>query len=166
MTYREFRRKIGGTYLVQKYWPLHIRGMLTLTSCELPGSPPRICICCPPPVPFSSTLSAKCLYKVVEILPAPSEAMLSVRIVAGSACYTDVAGQVPLSDRRFLGRRSEKLSGTIGVFQATLYGSCRVCDSPMHNPGHPSVICSRAQKHSVCGLLHFPAQRSIRTGRY
>lgn len=53
-------------------------------------------------VDFISEIS---LLKAVEILPAPSEALLPVRIVAGKRSFTDAEGNVWLSDRYFLGGR-------------------------------------------------------------
>lgn len=50
-------------------------------------------------------LSEISLLKAVEILPAPTAAMLPVRIVAGPVAYTDPQGQVWLSDRYFFGGR-------------------------------------------------------------
>lgn len=59
------------------------------------------------------------LLKAVEILPAPSEALLPIRIVAGGRSYTDPDGNVWLSDRYFLGGRfgeNPDKSGATGVY--------------------------------------------------
>jgi hypothetical protein len=45
------------------------------------------------------------LLKAVEILPAPTEAMLPVRVVAGPAAYKDPQGDIWQSDRYFIGGR-------------------------------------------------------------
>lgn len=50
-------------------------------------------------------LSDTSLLKAVEILPTPTEAPLSVRIVAGPRAYTDPQGNLWLSDRYFVGGR-------------------------------------------------------------
>jgi Malectin domain len=57
-------------------------------------------------------MSEVSLLNAIEILPAPSEALLPVRIVAASSPYTDAAGQVWLSDRYFSGGRRGQLART------------------------------------------------------
>jgi hypothetical protein len=74
-------------------------------------------------IDFVSEISAM---KAVEILPAPSEALLPIRIVAGSNRYKDPEGNVWLPDRYVIGGRPGQ-SATVGKKeQAGLYGSRRV----------------------------------------
>ncbi len=66
----------------------------------------------------------------VEILPAPSDKLLPVRIVAADAPYTDAAKQVWLSDRDFIGGRRGVLSEAVkqeelGVFSSDRIGTVR-----------------------------------------
>jgi hypothetical protein len=59
-------------------------------------------------------ISEVSLLKAVEIVPAPSEALLPIRIVAGDKAYTDPDGNVWLSDRYFLGGRFGENPGKAG----------------------------------------------------
>ena len=62
----------------------------------------------------------------VEILPAPDEELIPVRIVAGSRAYIDSDKQVWLSDRYFSGGRRGQLSDSAKSSEFGLYGSDRV----------------------------------------
>jgi hypothetical protein len=67
------------------------------------------------------------LLKAVEILPAPSEGMLPVRVVAGPKSYQDPEGQIWLSDRYAIGGRTGQTPPKGVSSQATgLYASHRV----------------------------------------
>jgi len=71
-------------------------------------------------------MSEVSLLNAVEILPAPSDALLPVRIVASSSPYTDAAGQVWLSDRYFSGGRRGQLARTSPPAGLGMYRSDRV----------------------------------------
>jgi hypothetical protein len=71
-------------------------------------------------------MSEVSLLNAVEILPAPSDALLPVRIVASSSPYTDAAGQVWLSDRYFSGGRRGQLARTGPPAGLGMYRSDRV----------------------------------------
>jgi hypothetical protein len=71
-------------------------------------------------------ISETSLLNAVEILPAPSEALLPVRIVASSSAFIDSAKQVWLSDRYFSGGRRGQLPKTGNVVDLGMYGSDRV----------------------------------------
>jgi Malectin domain len=62
----------------------------------------------------------------VEILPAPGEELIPVRIVAGSRAYIDSEKQVWLSDRYFNGGRRGQLSDSAKPSEFGLYGSDRI----------------------------------------
>ncbi len=64
--------------------------------------------------------------KAVEILPAPSEALLPIRIVAGSMPYKDPEGNVWLPDRYVIGGRPGQSAKVVKNEQAGVYGSHRV----------------------------------------
>jgi hypothetical protein len=64
--------------------------------------------------------------KAVEILPAPSEALLPIRIVAGSSRYKDPEGNIWLSDRYVIGGRPGQAATGAKSEQTSLYGSHRV----------------------------------------
>lgn len=64
--------------------------------------------------------------KAVEILPAPSEALLPIRINAGSSPYKDQDGNVWLPDRYFIGGRPGQSSKAIKNAQTGLYAADRV----------------------------------------
>jgi hypothetical protein len=64
--------------------------------------------------------------KAVEILPAPSEALLLIRIVAGSSPYKDSEGNVWLPDRYVIGGRLGQSAKVVKNEQAGLYASRRV----------------------------------------
>ena len=64
--------------------------------------------------------------KAVEILPAPSEALLPIRIVAGSNPYKDPEGNVWLPDRYFIGGRPGQRAKVVKNEQTGLYASHRV----------------------------------------
>jgi hypothetical protein len=64
--------------------------------------------------------------KAVEILPAPSEALLPIRIVAGSNRYKDPDGNVWLPDRYMIGGRPGQSTTAAKSEQTSLYGSHRV----------------------------------------
>jgi hypothetical protein len=74
-------------------------------------------------IDFVSEISAM---KAVEILPAPSEALLPIRIVAGSKPYKDPDGNVWLPDRYVIGGRPGESAKAVKNEQAGLYGSHRV----------------------------------------
>jgi len=74
-------------------------------------------------IDFVSEISAM---KAVEILPAPSEALLPIRIVAGSNPYKDPEGNVWLPDRYVLGGRPGQSAKEVKNGQAGLYDSHRV----------------------------------------
>lgn len=74
-------------------------------------------------VDYVSEVSA---LKSVEILPAPTEAMLPVRIVAGARSYTDPAGEVWLSDRYFIGGRPGMQPAGYKEGEPNLYSDHRV----------------------------------------
>ena len=70
------------------------------------------------------------LLNAVEILPAPSEALLPIRIVAGPGAYTDPAKQVWLSDRYFSGGRHGQMwrspkSAELGIYANDRIGQFR-----------------------------------------
>jgi hypothetical protein len=64
--------------------------------------------------------------KAVEILPAPSEALLPIRIVAGPNLYKDPQGNVWLPDRYVTGGRPGQSAKAVKSEQAGLYGFHRV----------------------------------------
>ena len=64
--------------------------------------------------------------KAVEILPAPSEALLPIRIVAASSPFKDQDGNVWLPDRYFIGGRPGLSSKRLKNAQTGLYGVGRV----------------------------------------
>src|ERR1035437_4071149 len=74
-------------------------------------------------IDFVSEISAM---KAVEILPAPSEALLPIRIVAGSNSYKDPQGNVWLPDRYVLGGRPGQSAKGVNNGQAGLYDFHRV----------------------------------------
>jgi hypothetical protein len=74
-------------------------------------------------IDFVSEISAM---KAVEILPAPSEAFLPIRIVAGSSPYKDSQGNIWLPDRYFDGGRPGQSSKVVKSEQTGLYATHRV----------------------------------------
>jgi len=74
-------------------------------------------------IDFVSEISAM---KAVEILPAPSEELLPIRIVAGSKPYKDSAGNLWLPDRYVIGGRPGQGAKEVENEQSGLYGSHRV----------------------------------------
>jgi hypothetical protein len=64
--------------------------------------------------------------KAVEILPAPSEALLPIRIVAASRPYKDLEGNVWLPDRYVIGGRPGQSAKVVKNEQTDLYSSHRV----------------------------------------
>ncbi|MGA8743406.1 MAG: malectin domain-containing carbohydrate-binding protein [Terracidiphilus sp.] len=64
--------------------------------------------------------------KAVEILPAPSEALLPIRIVAGSKPFKDPEGNIWLPDRYVIGGRPGQSAKGQKVEQTGLYSSHRV----------------------------------------
>jgi hypothetical protein len=74
-------------------------------------------------IDFVSEISAM---KAVEILPAPSEALSPIRIVAGSNSYKDPQGNVWLPDRYVLGGRPGQSAKGVKNGQAGLYDFHRV----------------------------------------
>jgi hypothetical protein len=64
--------------------------------------------------------------KAVEILPAPSEALLPIRIVARPNPYKDPEGNVWLSDRYVIGGRPGQSAKVVKNEQTGLYDSHRV----------------------------------------
>ena len=64
--------------------------------------------------------------KAVEILPAPSEALLPIRIVAGPNPYKDPEGNVWLPDRYVIGGRPGQSAKVVKNQQTGLYASHRV----------------------------------------
>lgn len=64
--------------------------------------------------------------KAVEILPASSEALLPIRIVAGSNPYKDPEGNVWLPDRYVIGGRPGQAAKVVQKERASLYDSHRV----------------------------------------
>jgi hypothetical protein len=74
-------------------------------------------------VDYISEISA---LKAVEILPAPSEALLPIRIVAGPNPYKDQEGNVWLPDRYVIGGRPGQSAKVVKNGQAGLYASHRV----------------------------------------
>ncbi len=64
--------------------------------------------------------------KAVEILPASSEALLPIRIVAGSNPYKDPEGNVWLPDRYVIGGRPGQAAKVVRKERASLYDSHRV----------------------------------------
>jgi hypothetical protein len=66
------------------------------------------------------------LLNAVEILPAPSEALLPIRIVAGSSAFTDPAKQVWLSDRYFSGGRHGQMWRAPKSAELSIYANDRV----------------------------------------
>jgi hypothetical protein len=71
-------------------------------------------------------ISEVTLLKAVEILPAPTDAMLPLRIVAGPSSYKDSDGHIWLSDRYFNGGRRGMPPKPGQIFEAGLYGSRRI----------------------------------------
>jgi len=74
-------------------------------------------------IDFVSEISA---LKAVEILPAPSESLLPVRILAGSSPYKDSEGNLWLPDRYFLGGRPGQSAKVVKSEQSGLYASHRI----------------------------------------
>jgi hypothetical protein len=74
-------------------------------------------------IDFVSEISAM---KAVEILPAPSEALLPIRIVAGPNAFKDAQGNVWLPDRYVIGGRPGQSAKDSKSDQTGLYGSHRV----------------------------------------
>ena len=74
-------------------------------------------------IDFVSEISAM---KAVEILPAPSEALLPIRIVAGSNPYKDPEGNVWIPDRYVIGGRPGQIAKEVKNGQAGMYDSHRV----------------------------------------
>jgi hypothetical protein len=74
-------------------------------------------------IDFAGEISAM---KAVEILPAPSEALLPIRIVAGSSPYKDPEGNVWLPDRYVIGGRPGQTAKGIKNEGTGLYSSHRV----------------------------------------
>ena len=74
-------------------------------------------------IDFVSEISA---LKAVEILPAPSEALLPIRIVAGSNPYKDPQGNIWLPDRYVIGGRPGQSAKVVKSAQTNLYDSHRV----------------------------------------
>ncbi|MGA9586818.1 MAG: malectin domain-containing carbohydrate-binding protein, partial [Terracidiphilus sp.] len=74
-------------------------------------------------IDFTGEISAM---KAVEILPAPSEALLPIRIVAASNPYKDPGGNVWLPDRYVIGGRPGQRPKVVKNEQTGLYGSHRV----------------------------------------
>jgi hypothetical protein len=75
-------------------------------------------------IDFISEISA---LKAVEILPAPSETLLPIRIVSGSpVSYKDHEGQIWLSDRYFIGGRRGQIPKGAKSGENGLYNSHRV----------------------------------------
>jgi hypothetical protein len=66
------------------------------------------------------------LLKAVEILPAASEAMLPLRIVAGPRSFKDRDGHVWLSDRYYLGGRPGRGAKLYKIDENGLYSSRRI----------------------------------------
>jgi hypothetical protein len=66
------------------------------------------------------------LLNAVEILPAPSEELLPIRIVAGSNAYIDSDKQVWISDRYFNGGRRGQVPDATRLAELGLYGANRV----------------------------------------
>ncbi len=64
--------------------------------------------------------------KAVEILPAPSEALLPIRIVAAPSLYKDSEGNLWFPDRYFLGGRPGQSAKVVKNQQTGLYASHRV----------------------------------------
>jgi hypothetical protein len=64
--------------------------------------------------------------KAVEFLPAPSEALLPIRIIAGSSPYKDPGGNLWLPDRYVIGGRPSQSSKTGNNEHTGLYGFNRV----------------------------------------
>ena len=74
-------------------------------------------------IDFVSEISA---LKAVEILPASSEALLPIRIVAGSGPYKDPEGNIWLPDRYVIGGRPGQGAKIVKSEQTSLYSSHRV----------------------------------------
>jgi hypothetical protein len=74
-------------------------------------------------IDFAGEISA---LKAVELLPAPSEELLPIRIVAGSKPYKDHEGNVWLPDRYVIGGRPGESAKVLKNEQTGLYGSHRV----------------------------------------
>jgi hypothetical protein len=74
-------------------------------------------------IDFAGEISA---LKAVEFLPAPSEEILPIRIVAGSKLYKDPEGNVWLPDRYVIGGRPGESAKMLKNEQTGLYGSHRV----------------------------------------
>jgi hypothetical protein len=74
-------------------------------------------------IDFVSEISAM---KAVEILPAPSEELLPIRIVAASKPYNDPEGNIWLPDRYVIGGRPGQSAKEAKNEQTGLYGSHRV----------------------------------------
>ena len=64
--------------------------------------------------------------KAVEILPSPSEALLPIRIVAGSSPYKDPDGNVWLPDRYVIGGRPGQRAKVVKNEQTGVYSAHRV----------------------------------------
>ena len=64
--------------------------------------------------------------KAVEILPAPSEALLPIRIISGSKPYKDPQGNVWLPDRYVIGGRPGQGTKEVKNVETSLYSSHRV----------------------------------------
>ncbi|MGA3130344.1 MAG: malectin domain-containing carbohydrate-binding protein [Terracidiphilus sp.] len=64
--------------------------------------------------------------KAVEILPAPSEALLPIRIVTGSNPWKDPDGNIWLPDRYVIGGRLGQDANAVKNQQTSLYASHRV----------------------------------------
>jgi hypothetical protein len=74
-------------------------------------------------IDFVSEISAM---KAVEILPAPSEALLPIRIVAAPNPYKDPEGNLWLPDRYVLGGRLGQSAKLVKSLQTGLYASHRI----------------------------------------
>lgn len=74
-------------------------------------------------VDFVSEISAM---KAVEILPAASEELLPIRILAASSAYKDSEGNIWLPDRYFLGGRPGQSPKVVKSGQTGLYAAHRV----------------------------------------
>ncbi|MGA9670184.1 MAG: malectin domain-containing carbohydrate-binding protein [Terracidiphilus sp.] len=74
-------------------------------------------------IDFVSEISA---LKAVEILPASSEALLPIRIVAGPKAYKDPEGNLWLPDRYVIGGRPGQSAKVVKNEQTGLYDSHRV----------------------------------------
>jgi hypothetical protein len=74
-------------------------------------------------IDYVSEISA---LKAVEILPAPSEALLPIRIVAGPTPYKDQQGNIWLPDRYVIGGRPGQSAKVVKIDQRGLYSSHRI----------------------------------------